>query len=263
MISHEIRVYPSAETPERTAQFAWKIAALAADPVPIEAEVAGMVINRIIDNAAVAMAAINRRPVANARAQALAHPRQGGATVFGLPGAERFEAEWAGWANATAVRELDFHDTFFGAESAHPGDNISALIAVAQQCDRSGADLIRFGLGLGRHGLGLSLHSYRYHLDQEDFVLPLTRTLEEDWSEWTFSLGLGYHFTGFQLRYLSLITLGTGRPGVDQAFFRGTPEVGANTAFRSDFIIAPNGPLSLQAARVWMPHITLLIPITD
>lgn len=143
MISHEIRVYPSAETPSKSAQFAWKIAALAADPVPVGTEVAGMVINRIIDNAAVAMAAINRRPVANARSQALAHPRQGGAAVFGLPMAQRFEAEWAGWANATAVRELDFHDTFFGAESAHPGDNISALIAVAQQCDRNGADLIR------------------------------------------------------------------------------------------------------------------------
>ncbi|MCH8961510.1 MAG: FAD-dependent oxidoreductase, partial [Bacteroidetes bacterium] len=70
-------------------------------------------------------------------------------------------------------------------------------------------------------GLGLSLHSYRYHLDQEDFVLPLKRKLEENWSEWTLSLGLGYNFTGFQLRYLSLITLGTGRPGVDQPFFRG------------------------------------------
>ena len=142
MISHEIRVTPSAETPERSAQFAWKIAEVAADPAPIGAEVAEMVINRVIDNAAVAMAAINHHSVANARSQALAHPRQGGAAVFGLPGKERFEAEWAAWANATAVRELDFHDSFFAAESAHPGDNISALIAVAQQCGRDGADLV-------------------------------------------------------------------------------------------------------------------------
>ena len=34
-----------------------------------------MVVNRVIDNAAVAIAAINRAPVANARTQALAHPR--------------------------------------------------------------------------------------------------------------------------------------------------------------------------------------------
>jgi 2-methylcitrate dehydratase len=102
-----------------------------------------MVINRIIDNAAVAMAAINRAPVANARSQALAHPRESGATVFGIPSNQRFEAEWAAWANGTAVRELDMHDTFLAADYSHPGDNIPPLIAVAQQCNRSGADLLR------------------------------------------------------------------------------------------------------------------------
>ena len=44
-------------------------------------------------------------------------------------------------------------------------------------------------------GLGLSLHSYRYHLDQEDFVASFKRQLDEHWSEWTFTLGLGYNFT--------------------------------------------------------------------
>ena len=34
-----------------------------------------MAINRIIDNAGVAIAALNNHAVANARAQALAHPR--------------------------------------------------------------------------------------------------------------------------------------------------------------------------------------------
>ena len=66
-----------------------------------------------------------------------------GATVFGLPVDQRFEAEWAGWANNVAVRELDFHDSFFGADFSHPGDNIPMLIAVAQQCSRTGADPIR------------------------------------------------------------------------------------------------------------------------
>ena len=47
------------------------------------------------------------------------------------------------WANSSAVRELDFHDNFFAEESSHPGDNIASLIAVAQQCGRSGEDLIR------------------------------------------------------------------------------------------------------------------------
>ena len=143
MITHEVKVYPSKAMPEKTVQLAWKIAEVAADPVPVEEAVAEMVINRIIDNAAVAVPAINRNPVAAARAQALAHPRAGGATLLGIPASQRFEAEWAGWANNVAVRELDFHDSFMGADYSHPGDNIPALMAVAQQCDCSGADLVR------------------------------------------------------------------------------------------------------------------------
>ena len=82
-------------------------------------------------------------PVASARAQALAHPRDGGACVFGLGGEQRFHAEWAAWANGTAVRELDFHDTFLAADYSHPGDNIPPLLSVAQQTKKSGLDLLR------------------------------------------------------------------------------------------------------------------------
>ncbi|MFQ5971558.1 MAG: MmgE/PrpD family protein, partial [Alphaproteobacteria bacterium] len=122
---------------------AWKLAAVATDPAPIEPAVAEMVVNRAMDNAAVAMAAIGREPVANARAQALAHPRDGGATLLGLDGETRVAAEWAAWANGVAVRELDLHDTFLAADYAHPADNIPPLVAVAQQCRRTGADLVR------------------------------------------------------------------------------------------------------------------------
>jgi 2-methylcitrate dehydratase len=101
-----------------------------------------MVINRIIDNAAVALAAINRAPPACARAQALAHPRPGGATVFGVAGDRRFDAEWAAWANGTAVRELDFHDTYLAADYSHPGDNIPPILAVAQQTGKGGRELV-------------------------------------------------------------------------------------------------------------------------
>lgn len=143
MINHTVRVYPSKETLERKDQLAWKIAAVATDPVAVEPEVVDMAINRIVDNAAVAVAALNRGPVASARAQALAHPRDGGAAVFGIASARRFAAEWAAWANGTAVRELDFHDTFLAADYSHPGDNIPAILAVAQQTGRDGEDLVR------------------------------------------------------------------------------------------------------------------------
>jgi len=143
MIVHQVKVFPSRTPLPKSEQLAWKIAAVASDRAPLLPEVAEMIVNRVIDNAAVAIAAINRQPVANARTQALAHPRDGGASVFGVPVAQRFECEWAAWANGVAVRELDMHDTFLAADYSHPADNIPPLLAVAQQCGRSGAELLR------------------------------------------------------------------------------------------------------------------------
>ena len=102
-----------------------------------------MAINRIIDNASVALASLNRGPVQSARAMALAHKRENGATLFGVAKETTVCAEWAAWGNGTAVRELDNHDTFLGADYSHPGDNIPPILAVAQQCNKSGRDLIR------------------------------------------------------------------------------------------------------------------------
>jgi len=143
MQKHLVRVYPSKERLPREEQLAWKLARMATDQAPIDEAAAEMVINRIIDNAAVAVAALNRRPVANARTQALAHPNPEGATLFGLPAMQRFSCEWAAWANGVAVRELDFHDTFLAADYSHPADNIPPILAVAQQTGRSGADVLR------------------------------------------------------------------------------------------------------------------------
>jgi 2-methylcitrate dehydratase len=149
MIEHEVRVHPSRAGLQREDELAWKIAAVAADKVPVERDVAAMVVNRIIDNAAVAIAAINRHPVVSARDAAVAHPRRGGgAAVFGVGGGRGFSPEWAAWANGTAVRELDMHDTFLAADYAHPGDNIPPILAVAQMLERSGRDLIR-GIATG------------------------------------------------------------------------------------------------------------------
>jgi 2-methylcitrate dehydratase len=143
MKKHLVRVYPSKEKLPRENQLAWKMAEVATDNTEIKPEVIDMVINRIIDNASVACAAANRRPVASARAMAIAHPRDKGATVFGMPNNQRFDCEWAAWANGTAVRELDFHDTFLAADYSHPGDNIPPILAVAQQMGKNGKDLLR------------------------------------------------------------------------------------------------------------------------
>ncbi len=145
---HPVKVHASKDLLPREEQLAWKIAGVAADKVAVQKDVQEMIINRIIDNASVAVAAINRRPVTSARDMALCHPRKGGATVFGMPAGKTVSPEWAAWANGTAVRELDFHDTFLAADYSHPGDNIPPILAVAQTMGKSGKDLIR-GLATG------------------------------------------------------------------------------------------------------------------
>ena len=148
MITHDVTVHPSKADLKREDQLAWKIAGVAADKVAIDKDVSAMIVNRIIDNASVAIAAINRRPVVSARGMALARPHKGGATVFGVPAGKRVTPEWAAWANGTAVRELDMHDTFLAADYSHPGDNIPPILAVAQTMEKSGRDLMR-GLAAG------------------------------------------------------------------------------------------------------------------
>jgi len=95
---HDVRTRRSADDFPRSEHLAWKIAEVAADPVAVPADVEAMVINRIIDNAAVSAASVVRRPVAVARAQARAHPAAAkGAKVFGIEG--DYSPEWAAWAN--------------------------------------------------------------------------------------------------------------------------------------------------------------------
>ncbi|MEK0087061.1 2-methylcitrate dehydratase PrpD [Corynebacterium sp. KPL4072] len=147
MKNHEVRTHKSAEDFPYEEHLAYKVAEVAADPVEVPAETTDMIINRIIDNAAVAMASAARGPVTSARLMAQAHPvSKGGATVFGVDGT--YSAEWAALANGTAVRELDYHDTFLAAEYSHPGDNIPPLLATAQHKGLNGRDLIR-GIATG------------------------------------------------------------------------------------------------------------------
>ncbi len=150
-VIHHLRVHRSDESLPREGQLAWHLAEVAADPVAVEPDVVDMIVNRVIDNAAVAAASLTRGPVSAARQQALDHPvsvNGEGSTVFGCPLVRRSSPEWAAWANGVAVRELDYHDTFLAAEYSHPGDNIPPLVAVAQHVGADGAALVR-GIATG------------------------------------------------------------------------------------------------------------------
>ncbi|WP_127792008.1 MmgE/PrpD family protein [Agromyces sp. LHK192] len=155
MLTHHLRTHRSDENLAREGQLAWQLARVATDPVELDDEVVEMVVNRVIDNAAVAAASIARKPVVAARSQALSHPVSiggDGATVFGVDPARRTSPEWAAWANGVAVRELDYHDTFLAAEYSHPGDNIPPIVAVAQHAGAgrglTGLDVVR-GIATG------------------------------------------------------------------------------------------------------------------
>ncbi|GAA1175867.1 2-methylcitrate dehydratase [Corynebacterium glaucum] len=164
MIEHEVRTRKSAEDFPIEEHLAYKIAQVAADPVEVPEDTKEMIINRIIDNASAAVASYARRPVTTARVMAEAHPvQENGAQVFGIDGA--YSAEWAAFANGTAVRELDYHDTFLAAEYSHPGDNIPPILAVAQHKGLDGKALIR-GIATGYEiqvnlVKGISLHEFK------------------------------------------------------------------------------------------------------
>jgi len=177
MKQHHLRTHRSDEDLAREGQLAWAIAEVAADEVDVIDEVSDMIVNRVIDNAAVAAASLTRAPVAAARDQASAHPVTtggAGATVFGRDAGVRVSPEWAAWANGVAVRELDYHDTFLSAEYSHPGDNIPPILAVAQHIGASGRDLVR-GIATGYEiqiDLSRAISLHRHKIDHVAHLGP-------------------------------------------------------------------------------------------
>ena len=84
MKSHIIKVYPSKINLPKKKQLAWKIAEIASDKTKLDKNSIEMAINRIIDNASVAIASVNRKAVVASREMAQRHPRKNGATIFGI-----------------------------------------------------------------------------------------------------------------------------------------------------------------------------------
>jgi 2-methylcitrate dehydratase len=169
---HTVKFHPEKDLLKKEDQLAWKIADLAARArdEDLDADVVDMVKNRIIDNAAIAIAAMNETAVTVARDKALATAGAGRATVYGLPKAQAFGPREAAFANAVAVRFRDQDDTYLAAEYSHPDDNISPILAVAQQLGIGGRDLIR-GIAVAYeihvalvgtgNGTGICLHKHK------------------------------------------------------------------------------------------------------
>src|ERR1700730_7119789 len=171
---HDVKVYPSKSPLPHEKQLAWKIAEVAADPMRIDPAVEEMIMRRLIVNSAAALAAMTRHRAVTTRARPLPHPRKAGATVFGVPADQRVSPEWAAWANGTAVRELDMHDTFLAADFGHPGDNIPPILAVAQAAEKSGHELLR-GIATAYEiqiNLIRSICLHEHHIDHIAHLCP-------------------------------------------------------------------------------------------
>jgi hypothetical protein len=108
--------------------------------------------------------------------------------------------------------------------------------------------------------LGLEARSYDYTLEQVDHVARSFREQSESWIEWTPTLGLVFDVSDLELRYSGRMTTGTGRPGVaqDSRFLFAEAADGGTPG---DFILAPQGPLTLQDVRVLTHQLSIRIPI--
>ena len=105
---------------------------------------------------------------------------------------------------------------------------------------------------------GLSVRSYDYELEQTDHVDGTFRDQGESWMEWTPTFGATFRLSDLELRYAGLLTTGTGRPGVARQF---DVAVAESLATGSDFIIAPEAPLTLQEATVLTHQLSVRIPV--
>jgi 2-methylcitrate dehydratase len=121
---HPVKVHPSKALLKREDQLAWKMAGVAGQGRRPEGRAGDD--HQPGDRQRLGRHRGHQPPAGGlgARHGAGARKKEGGALVMGVPGNASVSPEWAAWANGTAVRELDMHDTFLAADYSHPGDNI-------------------------------------------------------------------------------------------------------------------------------------------
>jgi len=105
-------------------------------PQPVVHEVK----RRIIDSLGCALGAWHADPCVFARRVASTFSAERGATLLGT--SHRAPVDWAAFANGCLIRYLDYNDTYLSKEPAHPSDNISAALAVAEADGLPGRELI-------------------------------------------------------------------------------------------------------------------------
>src|SRR5438105_15687278 len=95
---------------------------------------------RLVDSLGCALGAWNEEPCTIARNVASDFSAKNGATVFGT--LHKAPPDWAAFANGCCIRYFDYNDTYLSKEPAHPSDNISAALAMAESLGATGRELI-------------------------------------------------------------------------------------------------------------------------
>jgi 2-methylcitrate dehydratase len=95
---------------------------------------------RVIDSIACALGAWDEEPCRIARKVASEFSAKNGATIIGTH--HQAPADWAAFATGCCIRYFDYNDTYLSKEPAHPSDNISAVLAVAESVGANGRDAI-------------------------------------------------------------------------------------------------------------------------
>src|SRR5262245_5566112 len=95
---------------------------------------------RLIDSFACALGAWNEEPCRIARNVVADFSAKHGATVIGTD--HKAPPDWAAFANGCCIRYFDYNDTYLSKEPAHPSDNFSAVLAVAESVGATGRELI-------------------------------------------------------------------------------------------------------------------------
>jgi len=95
---------------------------------------------RVIDSLGCALGAWKEEPCAIARKVASDFLAKQGSTIIGTN--HKAPPDWTAFANGCAIRYFDYNDTYLSKEPAHPSDNISAALAVAESVGAIGPELI-------------------------------------------------------------------------------------------------------------------------
>ena len=95
---------------------------------------------RVIDSLGCALGAWNEEPCVIARKVTSDFSARQGSTIIGTN--HKAPPDWAAFANGCCIRYFDYNDTYLSKEPAHPSDNISAALAVAESVAATGRELI-------------------------------------------------------------------------------------------------------------------------